>query len=106
MTLCWLGDSRAYWLGDGPGAEAKRLTTDDSLAGEMVAAGLVSEDDAMALPQAHVVTGWVGADAAGPRRTWPRSSRPAPASCCCAPTACGTTGPRRPNWPSWPCPGR
>jgi serine/threonine protein phosphatase PrpC len=31
----------------------------------MVAAGLVSEDDAMALPGAHVVTGWVGADAAG-----------------------------------------
>jgi serine/threonine protein phosphatase PrpC len=64
VTLCWLGDSRAYWLGTGPGAEAKRLTTDDSLAEEMVAAGL-SEADAMALPGAHVVTGWVGADAAG-----------------------------------------
>jgi serine/threonine protein phosphatase PrpC len=64
-TLCWLGDSRAYWLGSGPGAEAKRLTNDDSLAGEMVAAGLVSEDDAMALPGAHVVTGWLGADASG-----------------------------------------
>jgi serine/threonine protein phosphatase PrpC len=64
-TLCWLGDSRAYWLGSGPGAEAKRLTTDDSLAGEMVAAGLVSEDDAMTLPGAHVVTGWIGADASG-----------------------------------------
>jgi serine/threonine protein phosphatase PrpC len=65
VTLCWLGDSRAYWLGTGPGAEAKRLTNDDSLAGEMVAAGLVSEADAMALPGAHVVTGWIGADAAG-----------------------------------------
>jgi serine/threonine protein phosphatase PrpC len=65
VTLCWLGDSRAYWLGAGPGAEAKRLTNDDSLAGEMVAAGLVSEDDAMSLPGAHVVTGWVGADGAG-----------------------------------------
>jgi serine/threonine protein phosphatase PrpC len=65
VTLCWLGDSRGYWLGTGPGAVAERLTTDDSLAGEMVAAGLVSEDDAMALPGAHVVTGWVGADAAG-----------------------------------------
>ncbi len=64
-TLCWLGDSRAYWLGSGPGAEAKRLTDDDSLAGEMVAAGLVSEDDAMTLPGAHVVTGWIGADASG-----------------------------------------
>jgi serine/threonine protein phosphatase PrpC len=65
VTLCWLGDSRAYWLGIGPDAEAKRLTSDDSLAGEMVAAGLVSEADAMAMPGAHVVTGWIGADAAG-----------------------------------------
>ena len=65
VTVCWLGDSRAYWLGAGPGSPATRLTTDDSLAGEMVAAGLVSEDDAMALPGAHVVTGWLGADAAG-----------------------------------------
>ncbi len=62
MTLCWLGDSRAYWLSDSPGSDAKRLTTDDSLAGEMVAAGLISEEDALTLPQAHVVTGWVGAD--------------------------------------------
>jgi serine/threonine protein phosphatase PrpC len=62
-TLCWLGDSRAYWLEAGSGA--KRLTDDDSLAGEMVAAGLVSEDDAMALPGAHVVTGWIGADGPG-----------------------------------------
>jgi serine/threonine protein phosphatase PrpC len=65
VTLCWLGDSRAYWLGTGPGALAERLTTDDSLAGEMVAAGLASETEAMSLPGAHVVTGWVGADAAG-----------------------------------------
>ena len=65
VTLCWLGDSRGYWLGDGPGSAAKRLTTDDSLAGELVAAGLVSEEDALLLPQAHVVTGWVGADSGG-----------------------------------------
>jgi serine/threonine protein phosphatase PrpC len=62
ITLCWLGDSRAYWLGAGPGADAQRLTTDDSLASEMVAAGLLSEAEALALPQAHVVTGWVGAE--------------------------------------------
>jgi serine/threonine protein phosphatase PrpC len=62
VTLCWLGDSRAYWLGAGPDAVSQRLTRDDSVAGEMVAAGLLSEADALALPQAHVVTGWVGAD--------------------------------------------
>jgi len=65
VTLCWLGDSRAYWLGSGTGSDAKRLTRDDSVAEEMVEAGLVSEADAMALPGAHVVTGWVGADSPG-----------------------------------------
>jgi serine/threonine protein phosphatase PrpC len=62
MTLCWLGDSRAYWLGSGPAPVAERLTTDDSVAAEMVAAGLVSESEALTLPQAHVVTRWLGAD--------------------------------------------
>ena len=65
VTLCWLGDSRANWLGSGTGSDAQRLTRDDSVAGEMVAAGLVSEAAAMALPGAHVVTGWVGADSPG-----------------------------------------
>ncbi len=65
VTLCWLGDSRAYWLGAGPDPMAQRLTLDDSVAGEMIAAGLLSEADALALPQAHVVTGWVGADSGG-----------------------------------------
>jgi serine/threonine protein phosphatase PrpC len=104
-TLCWLGDSRAYWLGapgtpapaspapGSPGLEspapaspdpgspdpgspapgspapespapetAQRLTRDDSLAEEMVAAGLLPEDEALSSPHAHVVTRWVGAD--------------------------------------------
>jgi serine/threonine protein phosphatase PrpC len=62
VTLCWLGDSRGYWLGTGPGPVAERLTADDSVAAEMVAAGLVSESEALVLPQAHVVTRWIGAD--------------------------------------------
>ena len=62
-TLCWLGDSRAYWLGaDGSGAQ--RLTRDDSLAEEMVTAGLLDATEALATPQAHVVTRWIGADLA------------------------------------------
>jgi serine/threonine protein phosphatase PrpC len=65
VTLCWLGDSRAYWLGSGLDPVAQRLTLDDSVAGEMVAAGLLSEAEALELPQAHVVTGWVGADSGG-----------------------------------------
>lgn len=62
VTVCWLGDSRAYWI-DAEGASAsQQLTTDDSIAQELVARGLPVEE-AMALPQAHVVTGWIGADA-------------------------------------------
>jgi len=62
VTVCWLGDSRAYWIdADGP-ATSRQLTVDDSIAAELVARGL-SEAEAMALPQAHVVTGWIGADA-------------------------------------------
>jgi serine/threonine protein phosphatase PrpC len=63
VTVCWLGDSRAYWLASGPDAVAQRLTTDDSLAEELVATGLLSAADALASPHAHVVTRWVGADA-------------------------------------------
>jgi serine/threonine protein phosphatase PrpC len=65
VTLCWLGDSRGYWLGAGPEPAAERLTVDDSVAGQMVAAGLLSETEALAMPQAHVVTGWVGPDLEG-----------------------------------------
>jgi serine/threonine protein phosphatase PrpC len=59
VTLCWLGDSRGYWLAAAPDS-AQRLTKDDSLAEEMVAAGLLPESEALDSPQAHVVTRWVG----------------------------------------------
>src|SRR5712692_2536621 len=62
VTVCWLGDSRAYWLAAAPDSAAQRLTKDDSLAEEMVAAGLLDEADALASPHAHVVTRWIGAD--------------------------------------------
>ena len=65
-TICWLGDSRAYWLATGPGLTARQLTQDDSLAGEMVATGLLSEAEALASAQAHVVTQWIGADIGDP----------------------------------------
>jgi serine/threonine protein phosphatase PrpC len=61
VTVCWLGDSRAYWLAADP-AQCARLTRDDSLAEELVAAGLASPEEAMASPQAHVITRWLGAD--------------------------------------------
>jgi serine/threonine protein phosphatase PrpC len=85
VTVCWLGDSRVYWLAaDSPppvasdettrpvsevpvGASSQRLTKDDSLASELVATGLMSEEDAMASPQAHVITQWLGADFVEPK---------------------------------------
>ncbi len=63
VTLCWLGDSRAYWLAQ-PEAESRVLTLDDSVAGGMVAAGLANEAEAMASPHAHVLTRWLGGEAA------------------------------------------
>ena len=78
ITISWLGDSRAYWLAaeglsrSGPNdtiditGGSRRITRDDSLAEEMVAAGLASMDDAMASPQAHVITRWLGADLPDP----------------------------------------
>jgi len=62
VTVCWLGDSRVYWLGADPGAESRRLTSDDSVAEELVARGLLSEADALASPAGHIVTAWIGAD--------------------------------------------
>ncbi|MGH3152761.1 MAG: PP2C family serine/threonine-protein phosphatase, partial [Streptosporangiaceae bacterium] len=62
VTLSWLGDSRVYWLGaDG---HATRLSTDDSMAEELVAQGTMNEADALASPQAHVITRWLGPDLA------------------------------------------
>ena len=63
VTLCWLGDSRAYWLA-AEESESAQLTRDDSVAGGMVEAGLATEETAMALPHAHVLTRWLGAEAA------------------------------------------
>ena len=65
VTICWLGDSRAYWLATE--SDSKRLTRDDSLAEEMVAQGELTEAQAMASPQAHVITRWLGADVAVPQ---------------------------------------
>ncbi len=66
VTLCWVGDSRAYWLA-AESAAAQQLTRDDSLAQEMVSLGLLPEEEALESPQAHVVTRWVGADPAEAR---------------------------------------
>jgi serine/threonine protein phosphatase PrpC len=77
VTLCWLGDSRAYWLTADPEGSA-RLTKDDSIAEEIVAAGVASVDEAMASPQAHVITRWLGADLPDPEPHVARFKPPGP----------------------------
>ena len=62
VTLCWLGDSRGYWLDAPPGLAGYQLTRDDSLATELVERGELALADALSAPEAHVVTRWVGAD--------------------------------------------
>ncbi|MGC1753624.1 MAG: serine/threonine protein phosphatase, partial [Trebonia sp.] len=77
VTLCWLGDSRAYWLTADP-AGSVRLTKDDSIAEEIVAAGVATVDEAMASPQAHVITRWLGADLPDPEPHVARFRPPGP----------------------------
>ncbi len=56
-----VGDSRAYWLADDP-ERSRALTIDDSVAQELIAQGALPEE-ALADPEAHVITRWIGADA-------------------------------------------
>ena len=60
VVIGWIGDSRAYWLGDD---QARGLTVDDSWATEQVADGTLSAAEAAADHRAHALTHWVGADA-------------------------------------------
>lgn len=75
VTVCWLGDSRVYWLDE---AGPVCLTRDDSLAAELVANGVLAEKDAMTSPQAHVITQWLGADFPDPQPHVARFSPPGP----------------------------
>lgn len=62
VTLCWVGDSRAYWLSAG-NSESRLLTRDDSVSAELVAVGALTENEAIGSPHEHVLTRWLGADA-------------------------------------------
>jgi serine/threonine protein phosphatase PrpC len=82
VTVCWVGDSRAYWLPARPGSAdldpsgARLLTRDDSVAEELVTAGALTEAEAAASRHAHVLTRWLGADA---RRAAPHTAQFEPA---------------------------
>lgn len=78
VTVSWLGDSRVYWLSSDSPADSECLTTDDSLAEEVVAAGLATMEQAMEMPQAHVITRWLGADMPDPDPHVARFTPPGP----------------------------
>ncbi len=61
VTVGWVGDSRAYWVPDAgtPGGPSC-LTVDDTLAGQLGAAGVAMAADA---PNAGALIRWLGADA-------------------------------------------
>ena len=60
VTVGWIGDSRAYWLGAAPG-DAACLTIDDSLAGRL-AAGRPAPPAPGADPRSRALIRWLGAD--------------------------------------------
>lgn len=62
VTVGWVGDSRAYWLSAGGDTPSRRLTTDDTVAAQLVAAGM-AEEDASRVYNAHALSSWIGADA-------------------------------------------
>ncbi len=61
ITVGWVGDSRAYWVPDvGTPGGPSCLTVDDTLAGQLSAAGVAMASDA---PNAGALIRWLGADA-------------------------------------------
>jgi len=78
VTVSWLGDSRVYWLSGAEPADSECLTKDDSLAEEIVTAGLATMEQAMEMPQAHVITRWLGADMPDPEPHVARFTPPGP----------------------------
>ncbi len=66
VTVCWVGDSRAYWLPADAAARPVMLTRDDSLAEELIVAGVLTEAEAMASAHGHVITRWLGAGVGAP----------------------------------------
>jgi PPM family protein phosphatase len=65
-----VGDSRVYWLPEPPSAP-ECLTVDDSLAHDLIAAGVPADSDAV-LSGAHTLTKWFGADSGS--TPWSESS--------------------------------
>ena len=70
IAIANVGDSRVYWLPEPP-AKPQCLTVDDTVAQQLMAAG-VSPDSPAVLRGAHTLTRWFGRDA--DRETWDESN--------------------------------
>jgi len=70
ITVGNVGDGRVYWLPEPPAA-TQRLTVDDSVAQELITAGVSADSDAVRAG-AHTLTRWLGADAGS--KPWSDSS--------------------------------
>lgn len=62
VVIGWVGDSRAYWLAERPD-DSRCLTTDDSLAGQLAAAGVAADAGEDQDPRLTALARWLGADA-------------------------------------------
>lgn len=62
VTTGWVGDSRVYWL-SADRVSSRRLTDDDTWAGQLIAGGAVNEAEAYRAPHAHAILRWLGPDA-------------------------------------------
>jgi serine/threonine protein phosphatase PrpC len=60
VTVGWVGDSRAYWIGPGGG---QQLTHDHSWMNTVISSGEMTAEEAAQHAQAHAITRWLGADA-------------------------------------------
>jgi len=60
LTVAWVGDSRAYWLGEPGAAEPSMLLTADHTAAAAAAAGTL--DPAIAAARPDAITRWLGGD--------------------------------------------
>jgi serine/threonine protein phosphatase PrpC len=61
IAVANVGDSRAYWLPEPPG-QPQRLTIDDTLAQQLISAGIPPDSPAVQRG-AHTLTKWFGRDA-------------------------------------------
>ncbi|WP_213454291.1 PP2C family protein-serine/threonine phosphatase [Rhizomonospora bruguierae] len=80
VTVGWVGDSRAYWLGP----QERCLTVDDSLAGRLAAGMAVPPGLADADPRSRALIRWLGVDADGedPQVVTVRPAGPGPVVVC------------------------